>query len=267
MDERVLMDASSRRHAIQEAIERDGYARLVDLSEELGVAPVTVHRDLDLLASLGVIERVRGGARSISGRRRDIRTDFNLRRAQSSAEKTAIALRAIAEIPDGATVFLDSSTTSLALAMELEKAERSGLTVVTNSPAIAFQLHAPYLQIIVTPGDVNQSLRAITGTWTLEFLSQLSLSIAFVSAAAIDLRGGLMTTQRDLAEITKVAIAQSERTIALVDSSKFDTPALISAAPLNDVDLVITDEQIEDALVETFRSAGVSLATAPLVAQ
>jgi DeoR family fructose operon transcriptional repressor len=258
------MDAEVRRRVIQDAVERDGFVRLADLSEELGVAPVTVHRDLDLLASVGAIERIRGGARSTSGRRHDIRTDFNLRRTQASIEKAAIAQRAVAEIHDGATVFLDSSTTSLALAMELERVELSGLTVVTNSPAIAFQLHAPYLQVISTPGDVNQSLRAITGTWTLEFLSELSFSLAFVSAAGIDLRGGLMTTQRDLAEITRKAIAQSDRAIAIVDSSKFDSSALISAAPLKSVDLVITDDGIEVDIFEKYQAAGVSVAIAPL---
>lgn len=252
------MDTEIRRDAIQEIVAREGHARLINLSEQFGVAPVTIHRDLDHLANLGLLERVRGGARSIGPENPVIKSDYHYRHGHAAAKKQAIALRALREIPEGSTVFLDSSTSVEALAALLDTAEGPSLTVVTNSPAIAFRIHAPSVHVIVTPGELDQQLRAITGRWTAEFLSSLNISTAFVSAAGIT-PAGLMTTQRELAEVIKAAFARSQRHVALVDSSKFDIPALISMAPLDALDLMITDNGIDAAVHQRYLDAGVPL--------
>lgn len=253
------MDSAQRRLQIQDTIQRDGYVRLSALSEKYGVAPVTIHRDLDFLAGVGAVERIRGGARRPGLQRREIMSDFVQRRAQASEQKVAIAKRALSEIADGSTVFFDSSTTVLALALELENALIHGLTVVTNSPAIADQIHAPSVHVIVAPGELNQSLKTIAGRWTVEFLANLSIATAFVSAAGITIGGGMMTAQRELAEITKVAFSRSERRVVLADSTKFDTSALMTMGTLDQLDLVVTDDLMPDDVFERYRSAGLTL--------
>lgn len=254
-----MVDPVTRRSMIQEVVEREGFVRLADLSEELGVARVTVHRDLDTLARLGAVERVRGGARSVNGTGRVIRTDFNLRRAQMAEEKAAIARRAIQEVPDGATIFLDSSTTCLALAEEIEACGRQGLTIVTNSPAILFRFTATGCHLIALPGDVDQSLRAITGHWALEFLGGLTLETAFLSAGGMTLDAGLMTTQRSLAEMARVAAERSSRCVALIDSNKFDRTALIPMVALKNLDLIVTDDGVGQETVDRYAVSGVTV--------
>ena len=54
-----------RRARILERVQRDGGASLAELASEHAVSPVTVHRDLELLSGEGLLERVRGGARSL----------------------------------------------------------------------------------------------------------------------------------------------------------------------------------------------------------
>lgn len=253
------MDASRRRDSILEALQRDGYVRLSSLSEQLQVAPVTIHRDLDFLESEGALKRIRGGARSIGGGHRTIRTDYETREAQMQPEKASIALRAMEEIPDGSTIFLDSSTTVLELGKNLAREPGRGLTIVTNSPAVAFQIMAPHIHIVVLPGELNQSLRAITGRWTAEFLEQVSISVAFVSAAGFTQEKGLMTTQRELAEVTRAAFARADHRVALVDSSKFGVSALVTMAAPAQVDLVITDEKLPRDVLQRYRAAGIDL--------
>lgn len=251
------MDASRRRDSILETLQRDGYVRLSSLSEDLQVAPVTIHRDLDLLEAEGALERVRGGARSVGGLR--IRTDYETREAQMLAEKASIASRALQEVPDGSTVFLDSSTTVLELGKILAREPGRGLTIVTNSPALAFQLEAPHIHVVVLPGELNQGLRAITGRWTAEFLEQLSITVAFVSAAGFTAEKGLMTTQRELAEVTKAAFSRADRKVALVDSSKFGVSALVTMAAPSELDLVITDEKLPPDVMERYLASDITL--------
>lgn len=253
-----MVTASSRRERIREALAREGYVSLSGLSEAYGVAPVTIHRDLALLESEGVLERVRGGARNLE-ERPPIRTDYSIRLGQMSAAKDLIARRAMEEIPDGATIFIDSSTTALAMAKYLEDEPGRGLTVVTNSPVLAASIVAPLIHVIVLPGELNHSLRAITGRWTVEFIEQVSFNVAFVSAAGFTVNQGLMTTQRELSEVVKAALGRAERCVALVDSSKFGISALMTMAYKEELDLVITDAGTDSNELAGFEAAGTNV--------
>lgn len=56
------MPFTLRQNAILRAVRRDGSVRVTAVAAELGVSPMTVRRDLAVLAAAGVVERVYGGA-------------------------------------------------------------------------------------------------------------------------------------------------------------------------------------------------------------
>src|SRR5258707_560460 len=90
---------------------------------------------------------------------------------------------------------MDHPTSWLALARQLERRPPKSLTLVTNSPAIAYELHESTIHLVVTPGEVDQVMRLISGGWTEDFLSRLHFQVAFVSAAGLSLERGLTTTR------------------------------------------------------------------------
>ena len=202
-----------RRAKILERVSRDGGASLAELASEHAVSPVTVHRDLELLSGEGLLERVRGGARSLpDSRPRQIETAWNARVRESAHEKDAIALRARELVEDGSTIFLDASSTGLALARVLELRPPTELTLVTNSPAIALGLTADTIHVIVPPGELNQHMRVLTGRWTIEFLRELNIAVAFISAAGVTLEHGLTTSRSALADTLNAAAAAAAST-------------------------------------------------------
>ena len=101
-----------------------------------------------------------------------------------------MAARAARLVPDNATVFVDASSTCLAVALALADSGPGPLTLVTNSPAIAFELSADQIHVIVVPGEVDQHMRLIAGRWAIEFLADLNIDIAFLSAAGHHARAG-----------------------------------------------------------------------------
>ena len=259
------MPADVRRARILEQIQRSGGASVAELAAAHGVSPITVHRDLESLARDGLVERIRGGARpSGAGHRIDVATDWTKRLQQASDEKRAIAARAAELVEDGSTIFVDSSTTCLELARYLERHPPRALTLVTNSPAIALELHAQSIHVIVAPGEVDQTLRMIGGRWTAEFLAELNIETAFVSAAGVTLEHGLTTTRRALADTLQAASASSARTIALIDSSKFGFSALLTIARPERLDAVIVDDALPPETLAAYRAAGVNVILAEL---
>jgi len=254
------MPADLRRAKILERIQRDGGASIGDLARDHGVSPITVHRDLERLAEEGLIERVHGGARPPGGATRlRVPTDWAKRLRQALPEKEAIAVCAAEFVEDGSTIFLDSSTTSLALARFLERHPPRALTLVTNSPAIALELHAQPIQVVVTPGELDQTLRMIGGRWAAEFLAGLNMETAFVSAGGVTLENGLTTTRRALADTLNAASASSAKTVGLIDSSKFGLSALLAIARAEELDALVVDDGLPRETIDAYRAAGVNL--------
>jgi DeoR/GlpR family transcriptional regulator of sugar metabolism len=253
-----------RRARILERVQRDGSASLADLASDYAVSPVTVHRDLELLSGEGLLERVHGGARALPGSRPPIETAWTARVRAAKAEKDAIAARARRIVEDGTTVFVDASTTGLALVRRLELAPPRELTLVTNSPAIAFGVTAESIHVIVTPGELNQHMRVLTGRWTVDFLGELNVATAFISAAGITLEHGITTSRKAIADALNAAVSVAAQTVALIDSSKFRRASLLTVAPAESVDLVITDDGLDAVAIDEFRQGGVKLAVAPI---
>ena len=244
-----------------ERIQRNGSASVNELARDYAVSAVTVHRDLELLARDGLVARIHGGARSVGDAMPRIESDFTKRLRQSWEAKNQIAIRARQEIRDGSTIFIDHSTSCLALAQELERNPPHHLTLVTNSPAIAFELHANSIHLIVTPGEVDQIMRMISGNWTEEFLSHLNFDVAFVSAAGLTVERGLTTLRHSLSAMLNAARAVSQRTIALIDSSKIGRDSLLTVFGPCEVEIIV-DDGISPRDLEDFQRAGMSVTVA-----
>jgi DeoR/GlpR family transcriptional regulator of sugar metabolism len=245
-----------------ERIQRHGGVSVADLARMHAVSAITVHRDLEQLAREGLVERVHGGARALpaaNGPGPAIATAWVQRAGQAEAAKAAIAAHAAASVGHGTTVFLDASSSALALARRLQEDPPNELTLVTNSPAIAFEMRAEPVHIIVTPGELDQHMRMIAGRWTVEFLSELNFAVAFVSAAGVTLDQGLTTSRRPLADVVNAARASAERTVGLIDATKFGRASLLSIAPAQELDSLICDDELPPATAEEYRAAGVQL--------
>ena len=178
---------------------------------------------------------------------------------EAASEKDAIAARARELIEDGSTIFVDASSTGLALARALELRPPTELTLVTNSPAIALGLTADSIHVIVPPGELNQHMRVLTGRWTVEFLAELNIAVAFISAAGVTLEQGLTTSRSGLADTLNAAAGAAAKTVGLLDSTKFKRSSLLTVRSAQSLDLIITDDGLDAATVAEFRAAGVKL--------
>jgi DeoR/GlpR family transcriptional regulator of sugar metabolism len=235
-------------------------ASIAELARLTGVSAVTIHRDLDRLASAGLVERIQGGARVLGGVAEV--SNWAWRRQHAQAEKRAIAVHAASLVEAGTTIFVDSSSTGLAFAEQLARRRGLGLTLVTNSPAIAYWLDAPSIHVVVTPGELHQELRLIGGHWTVEFLTKLKFAASFISGASLHHEQGLGSMTRSLADIVSTARAGSAQTVALVDSSKFGRTSLLQIARLDELDLIVTDHLLPSGVQKEFARAGARLAVA-----
>ena len=115
------------------------------------------------------------------------------------------------------------------------------------------------IHVVACPGELDQHMRMLAGRWTVEFLEQLHFDVAFISAAGVTLDAGLTTSRRPLADVLIAATANAERTLGLIDATKFGRAGLLSIMPAQQLDLIFTDSALDAAVAQDYAAAGVRL--------
>ena len=144
------MLAKHRQSLILQDVRRAGSARVSDLTQRLGVSDMTVRRDLEVLASAGLIEKVHGGA-VVPGVPSSHEPGFDAKSVLERPEKEAIARAAAALVTPGTAIALSAGTTTFELARHLR--EIPGLTVVTNSVRAANLMEGARPPAAARPGS------------------------------------------------------------------------------------------------------------------
>jgi DeoR/GlpR family transcriptional regulator of sugar metabolism len=234
------MLAEVRQMMIVEEVRRHGSVRVSELTDQLGVSEMTVRRDLDALASSGLIEKVHGGATTRTRLSAD-EPGFEAKSHRQVAEKEAIARVASELVEPGQAVALSAGTTTWHLARRLRNTPN--LTVITNSLPVADILHAekrPDLTVVLT-GGVRTPSDALVGPIAAATLRGLHVDVLFMGVHGMSEDAGFTTPNLLEAETDEALIASAERLVVVADHTKWGVRGLVSIARLDDADVLITD--------------------------
>jgi DeoR/GlpR family transcriptional regulator of sugar metabolism len=247
--------APQRRQRIRSIVDSRRAARLEELSAALGVSQATVRRDLDELAAEGKVRRVHGGAVAMDERPSE--RHFDVKAVEAAEEKERIAARAIELLSPDDTVYLDSGSTVLAAARLLRGWDR--LTVVTNSLPAATELAGRGPRLILVGGEVRATSQALVGPLTHLLLDTLHVDRALIGTFALSLEEGLTTTDPAEAYTKELVIERAREVIVLADSRKVGTRSFVRAGRLEAIDILVTDNGIDERVVRSLERRGVKV--------
>jgi DeoR/GlpR family transcriptional regulator of sugar metabolism len=257
----LLMLQSERNDKILEYISLKDVCTIGEISKKYNISRVTVHRILNSFQESGLVEKVRGGVK-VASQPQGTEKRFNIRLRRRVEEKKQIAQKAMQYVKEGATIFIDASSTSVYFAREIVAKFSGHLTVVTNSPIIVYELmNAPNINVISTGGEVQYELTAMVGTFAVNIVKNMQFTTAFISSGGVSIDRGITTAQSSLAELIQVVCDRSEEVILLVDSTKFSTVAPMTIGDISMVDVVISDHGIDRSIRERLDSRGIKLIT------
>lgn len=244
-----------RRLAILHLLNREGRASVNNLSHEFGVSEVTIRTDLQILADRSLIVRTHGGAVPAS---RNPTLSLDVRRVEQVAEKDRIGYTAASMVENGEAVFLDTSSTSLAIARHLEN--HRDLTVLTNSLALAYlMLDMPQVTVVIPGGILQRDTASLIGLDELEMLRRFNIQKGFFGAHGLTQREGLTDVSAAEAEVKREMVKMCRQVIAVFDATKWGRVGLASFAWMHDLDFIITDRNAPADLVEQVRGFGIKV--------
>jgi DeoR/GlpR family transcriptional regulator of sugar metabolism len=252
-----VISTEERRSKLVELIRQRGFASLPALAEELAVSESTVRRDLDFLEESGVAQRTHGGV-FYTGPSPKL-AHFDQRQSLNWDKKRQIAVAASRLIDDNETVLLDGGSTTYELAQLLVGRP---LQVVTNSlPVASLFTSSESTDLIVIGGYVHAKTGVTLGPYANQMLAGLNARRAVLSVAGANDRG-FYNSNLLLVETERAMMNAVDEVIVVADSTKFGHTNLAHLCNLGDIDVLVTDSEIDSAWRERLQAAGVRLVVA-----
>lgn len=229
----------SRLNSIEQYVISRETVSIDELCEVFGVSKNTIRRDLNELEMRGHITKVYGGvtATVASGA-----VPMPIRSGLNPSDKSLIGRLAAEEVADGDTVFLDSGTTTLCLLRYLVAKKR--ITIITHSlGALSEAAKYDNLNIISLGGIYNATTDSFVGLSSIDALSSMRITKAFMGATGVSLSAGMTNTTFLEAEIKRAVVQRADQIYLTADSSKMGREAIVTFCHLKDLSGFITDRK------------------------
>jgi len=259
LDLDLRVSSIERQRAIQTLIEQEKRISVPAICEAFSISEATARRDLEALEFEGKIMRVRGGAIMIEQSPPEL--PILERENEQSDYKDRIGRAAAQLVEPGDTIFLGSGTTVLATARQLYNCKE--LTVLTNSlPIVNLLIGCSGINLVVFGGTLRDSELSFIGHITEKALSEVRADKVIMGTRAISLEQGI--TNDYMAEtLTDRAIIQiGQKVILVVDHTKFGTISTAFLAPIEDIDVIVTDKETDKEYIELLGEKGIEVVLA-----
>jgi DeoR/GlpR family transcriptional regulator of sugar metabolism len=140
-------------------------------------------------------------------------------------------------------------------------ANRTDITVVTNSLRAAAELSGRGPRLILLGGELRRLSQTVVGPLTAALLEQLHFNLAFMGTMGLTDKEGLTTSDPAEAFTKRLAMQRAQRVVLLTDSGKVGQVAFAQAGRLTDIHVLITDKNVKPELARQLRKNGPQVVT------
>jgi DeoR family glycerol-3-phosphate regulon repressor len=239
--------------------ENGGSCRTAELANLLNVSEETVRRNIKHLAKKGVVIKVHGGVLLAN---RNEEPAFGERMEVNRTAKRAMAKCVAGMIEDGASMFIDNSSTTTFIADALRV--RKNLFVVTNSIKVAERLSAHNKnRVFFAGGELRETDGGSYDASAMAFVKGFNPDFAILSAAAVNSDNGFMSTDLSEAEFARAYVENANASIVAADQSKIGQKGPIIFAEVSTIDVLVTDTQPPALFQSAAKNVGMKIIIAP----
>jgi DeoR/GlpR family transcriptional regulator of sugar metabolism len=212
-----------------------------ELAAECAASGATIRRDLDTLASRGVLRRVHGGARSLVLRGEN--PGYGQRELEGQDAKARIAAGVAGLLQDREHVWLDSGTTATEVARQLRQRELTLMPMSLRAlNVLTAESQTGYRPALLVPGgSLIPGELCFRGPMAEANIRSLRFDTAVVTPCALNLKDGLLAHDLDDAAVKRAGLESASRVIAACAGAKWNAAAVALVADLESVDVIVTD--------------------------
>ncbi len=243
------MLAIERRSAILEKLQAERRVVVSELSALYDVSEETIRRDLEKLDNEGYVIKSYGGA--VLNENANLDLPYNIRKNRNVMGKQKIAELISQIIHDGEYIFLDASSTAVAIAKAIKN--KKGLTIITNSLEISIELlDVADCKVILTGGEIVSTAFGVVGQITDKTIRSYYVDKAIISSKGFDLEKGFTDSDERHANNKRSMLESARERILAIDSSKFHNVSFAKICDLKDITTIVTDVKPEEGWLKKF---------------
>lgn len=251
-----------RHYKMVELINQKGSMSTSDLTKHFNVTDMTIRRDLNTLAQEGLIKRIHGGAVSLQPAEQADKSQIDTPAPESSIhihlseekyhveEKKKIAKKIASLIDENEIIFIGSGTT---LAHVYDYMTVENATIVTNSMLVFSHFYDdPRYETILIGGTYRHISASFHGNLTDDISENFHVSKAFISANAI-YKNNIYDKIAEEGLTQKIVFDNAKEKYLALTHHKFNQKNFYSFYQTQDLDYIITDDNLPDDVFEEYR--------------
>ena len=247
---------AQRRERIQEYLVSNKIARTADLCDILETSEATVRRDLEWLEQEGILERTHGGA--IINQRLVFEPEYPQRAQRFPEEKRRIGALAASLIDKDDIIFLNSGTTTTQVVHQIRS--DASISIFTNNLSSVKEAGEPGFHHYLIGGEFQPRSNSLAGRFANENLGQVFANKTILGVDGFSLKHGFTVPSNDEAEVIRQMISHTTGEIIVVaDHSKWGVVSNFQIAKINEIDKLITDEELDPSAYEALEERGVEI--------
>lgn len=252
---------NKRHEEIRDLLLSNGSVTLQELCSKLNCSEATIRNDLTTLERQGVLKRMYGGAVANENTIRN--TKINKRINENISEKEQIANYVVKNlIKPNMIITLDSGTTTMALAQKLLD-KKIPCTIITNSFNVASIVSkSEAINLYLSGGFYDPDHGSFHDEVSAYVFESYQSEICFISPNGISADGLITNSGTSENPIKKKMMSQANRTVLLADYTKIGATELNVLCKPQDIDCLITDENINDQQIKQLKKVGLKVVAA-----
>ncbi len=246
-----------RRNAIVDFVNEKGNITFAQLEKKFPeVSQMTLRTDLKHLDESKKIVRIHGGAKSVEV---VLGTDdyIGRRAVRNVEEKENVVEKAVSLIKPNTTVFLDSGSTTTALARIWPDQPNFIFTSSMTCAMELSKLKSP--TVFVIGGELNKFSMSVCGVSAIEQIKAVNFDLAFLGVTSYSSDVGFSCEVLMESYLKQAVLQRSGEKIVLMDSFKTDKKSTFHICRLEEVSMVISDPGISKEFREECERVGVQL--------
>lgn len=251
------LSMEQRRQAIVELVNAKGSVSFSQLKDAFPqVSDMTLRTDLKALDAARRLVRIHGGAKSVEV---VVGTDdlFGRRAVRNAEAKQRIAQKALSLIRPNSTLFLDSGSTTTAVARIMPDEPMLIYTGGLNCALELARLAVP--RVLLPGGALNRYSLSVCGVSSVQELSRVNFDLMLLGVTAYSREAGFTCGVPEEAALKRAVIERSEQVAVLLDSSKLGLKTSCTICGLSQVDVILSDGQLPPDFLEECDRLGITV--------
>lgn len=251
-----------RQQLILDILAERNFASVRLLTEQLSSSEATIRRDIIKLSKQQKLRKIRGGAEVLNSpalkKPRLNSSTFLVDKEKHAATKRLIAEKAVSLCQDGESIIINGGSSTYMMGEFLANRQ---VDVLTNSFYLAQDLIANSDNQITLPGgEIYRRQGIVLSAFDNDTIQYYHGSKMFMGTPGIG-EFGVMESDPLLIRAEQKLRKQADKLVILADSSKFGKRSNFIFEPLDNIDVVITDDDAPADLLTLFASRGIEVMT------